>query len=361
LFTGETNINSNWRTGLNICIAVGTRPEIIKMSPVVQECDKRGLKYFILHTGQHYSPNMDSVFFEQLGLPAPRYNLHAGSDTDAKQIAKIMLGTEDILLNEKPSVVLVEGDTSSVLACALTALKMKIPVGHVEAGLRSFDRTMPEETNRIIVDHFAQFLFAPTTLSRKHLLQENISADSIYVTGNTIVDVVKKYCPAPGQKTGYMLATIHRQENVDNPDRFRAILKGLDDIYAQYQIPVIYPMHPRSRKMLEKYGYKTSVKLIDPLDYLQFLEMESNATLIITDSGGVQEEACILNVPCVTVRDNTERQETIEAGANILAGTSPEKILACAKKMLSKKNDWKQPYGDGKTAGKIIDIIVKRL
>jgi UDP-N-acetylglucosamine 2-epimerase (non-hydrolysing) len=350
---------------LNICIVVGTRPEIIKMAPIIRVCVKEGLGYFILHTGQHYSHNMDGVFFEQLGLPEPRYNLHAGSEAGPKQIAKIMMGAEEAFTKEKPSIILVEGDTNSVLASALTALQMKIPVGHVEAGLRSFDKTMPEEVNRIIVDHMADYLFAPTELSRKHLLQENIPAERVFVTGNTIVDVVKKYCPVEspvsGRQSRYILATIHRQENVDIPERFQAILKGLDDVSASLKITVRYPIHPRSRKMMEKYGYKTSVELIEPLDYFQFLKMESSADLIITDSGGVQEEACILNVPCVTVRDNTERQETVEVSANILAGTAPEKILACAKKMLSRKKAWKQPYGDGKAAEKIIGIIKKKL
>jgi len=308
---------------------------------------------------------MDGVFFEQLGLPEPKYNLHAGSEAGPRQIVAIIQGTEEVFVKEKPSIVLVEGDTNSVLAGALTALQMKIPVGHVEAGLRSFDKTMPEEVNRIVTDHISDFLFAPTELSMSHLLQENIPADRIFVTGNTIVDVVKKYCPAESGKTGrrgdYVLATIHRQENVDIPERFQSILKGLDDVSTYLKKPVIYPIHPRSRKMMEQYGYKTSVELIEPLDYFQFLKMESGAGLIITDSGGVQEEACILAVPCVTVRDSTERQETIEVGANILAGATPDKILACAKKMFSRKNIWKQPYGDGKAAEKIIGIIQKSL
>jgi UDP-N-acetylglucosamine 2-epimerase (non-hydrolysing) len=350
---------------LNICIVVGTRPEIIKMSPIVEACQKEGQGCFILHTGQHYSHNMDGVFFEQLGLPEPKYNLHVGSETAPRQIAAIIKGAEEVFTKQKPSIVLVEGDTNSVLAGALTALQMKIPVGHVEAGLRSFDKTMPEEVNRIITDHVSDFLFAPTELSGRHLRQENIAPDRIFVTGNTIVDVVKKYCPTETGKTGrrgdYILATIHRQENVDIPERFRAILKGLDEVGAWFKKPVVYPIHPRSKKMMEQYGYKTSVQLIEPLDYFQFLKMESGADLIITDSGGVQEEACILNVPCVTVRDNTERQETVEIGANILAGAAPEKILACAKEMLNRKKIWKQPYGDGHTAEEIIGIIKKKL
>jgi UDP-N-acetylglucosamine 2-epimerase (non-hydrolysing) len=348
---------------LNICVVVGTRPEIIKMAPIIGECAREGLDYFILHTGQHYSHNMDGVFFEQLGLLKPRYNLRTGAETGPRQIAAIITGAEEVFVKEKPSIVLVEGDTNSVLAGALTALQMKIPVGHVEAGLRSFDKTMPEEVNRIVTDHISDFLFAPTELAKTHLLQENIPSERVFVTGNTIVDAVKKYGPDGNtvQKTGYILATIHRQENVDVPERFQAILKGLDDVCDYFKKPVIYPIHPRSRKMLTQYGYKTSVQLVEPLDYLEFLKMESGADLIITDSGGVQEEACILNVHCVTVRDNTERQETVEVGANILAGAAPENILACVKKMLGRDKIWKQPYGDGHAAEKILDILQKKL
>jgi UDP-N-acetylglucosamine 2-epimerase (non-hydrolysing) len=348
---------------LNICIVVGTRPEIIKMAPIVEACIKEGLPHFILHTGQHYSHNMDGVFFEQLGLQEPRYNLRTGAETGPRQIAAIITGAEEVFRKEKPSIVLVEGDTNSVLASALTASQMKIPVGHVEAGLRSFDKTMPEEVNRIITDHNSDFLFAPTELAKTHLLQENIPSERILVTGNTIVDVVKKYCPNgnTGQKTGYILATIHRQEHVDVPERFQAILKGLDNIFVYFKKPVVYPIHPRSRKMMGQNGFTTSVQLVEPLDYLEFLKMESGADLIITDSGGVQEEACILNVPCVTVRDNTERQETVEVGANILAGAAPENILACTKKMLGVKKTWRQPYGDGRAAQKIIALLQKKL
>lgn len=339
------------------------------MAPVIRELEGRDKDYFILHTGQHYSHNLDSVFFERLKLPRAKYNLEVGSGSAGEQTARILVGVEKVLLQEKPSVALVEGDTNSVLAGALAAVKQHIKVGHVEAGLRSYDRDMPEEINRIITDHCSDYLFAPTGKAKATLLGEGIPESKIFVTGNTIVDAVFQNRKIAGEngdilsnlglKPGkYFLVTLHRPGNVDNPVRFASILEGLNEVAAEFSMTIIYPIHPRSRKMMTEFNLKPKkITLIEPVDFLDFLQLESNARLILTDSGGVQEESCILGVPCVTLRDNTERPETIEVGANILAGASPGKILECSKAMLSRKNSWENPFGDGKAARRIVDII----
>jgi UDP-N-acetylglucosamine 2-epimerase (non-hydrolysing) len=354
---------------MKIAIVVGTRPEIIKMSPIIREYEKKKIDYFILHTGQHYSYNMDQIFFEQLEIPIPKYNLKVGSGTQAEQTGKSLIGIEQVLIKENPDVVLVEGDTNAVLAGALGAAKLHIKVGHVEAGLRSYDRTMPEEINRILTDHLSNFLFAPTEKSEQTLLKEGIEQEKIFVTGNTIVDAVQQNINLANSKINvlkqlglkekeYFLVTIHRQENVDNKDRFQNILVGLQHLIKKYKIPIIYPIHPRSRKMMEAFNFKLdNIQLIPPMDLFGFLQLEKNAKLIFTDSGGVQEEACILGCPCITLRDNTERPETIEVGANILAGTNPLTILKSASLMLNKKNDWYNPFGDGNAGKKIIKIL----
>ncbi len=347
------------RSKIKVAIIVGTRPEIIKMSPIIKECMKRKLDFFVLHTGQHYSYNLDGIFFEQLDLPQPKYNLGVGSGTHAEEIGKILIGIEKVLLKEKPDIVLVEGDTSSALAGALSASKLNIKIGHVEAGLRSYDRQMPEEINRVLVDHCSDYLFVPTRGAVSILQGEGISRKTISLTGNTIVDVVQKYMPKKKKGTDYMLLTLHRQENVDDADRFTKILRGLDLVINEFNLEMLYPAHPRSRKMMSLYGLKANLSFMNPVGYFEFLELEQNAKLIFTDSGGVQEEACILGVPCVTLRDNTERPETVEVGANILAGASPTKILECAKTMLNKDNSWINPFGNGKAGEKIVKIIRK--
>ncbi|MFC1932892.1 non-hydrolyzing UDP-N-acetylglucosamine 2-epimerase [Chloroflexota bacterium] len=354
---------------MKIAVILGTRPEIIKMAPVIKELEKRQGNYFILHTGQHYSYNLDRVFFEQLGLPPARYNLEVGSGSHAEETGKMLIGIEKVLKTEKPDVILVEGDTNSVLAGALAAVKLPIKVGHVEAGLRSYDRNMPEEINRIIADHCSDFLFAPTEKVRAILLSEGIPEDKIFVTGNTIVDAIHdnlekaraitNAVDALGLKPQeYFLVTLHRQENVDNQAKFASILEGLERILADFHLPVIYPIHPHSRKRMSQFNLKPqNLTLIEPVGFFDFLQLESSARLILTDSGGVQEESCIVNVPCVTLRDNTERPETIEIGSNILAGTSPDRILKHTRLMLNRENNWQNPFGDGKAGGRIVDIL----
>jgi UDP-N-acetylglucosamine 2-epimerase (non-hydrolysing) len=352
-----------------IAIVLGTRPEIIKMSPVIRECTKRDVDYFILHTGQHYTYNLDKVFFEQLELPDAKYNLDVGSGSHGAQTGTILREIENVLIQEKPDVVLVEGDTNTVLAGALAATKLHIKVGHVEAGLRSYDRTMPEEINRVLADHCSDYLFAPTEKSKQILLGEGIPTTRIVVTGNTVVDAVYQNLSICEGRTNplhelglvsgeYFLATAHRQENVDFKARFESIISGLERVAGAFGLPVIYPIHPRSRKMMDRFGLKsTGILFIDPVDYLSFLQLESKAKLVLTDSGGVQEETCILNVPCVTLRDNTERPETLEVGSNILAGTKAETILAATTEMLGRTVNWANPFGDGSASEKIIGVL----
>jgi len=355
---------------MKVSIILGTRPEIIKMAPVVRELARQGLSFFILHTGQHYSSELDSVFFQELELPEPRYNLGVGSGTHAEETGKMLIGIEKTLIKEKPDLILVEGDTNSVLAGALAAAKLKIKVGHVEAGLRSYDRTMPEELNRILADHISDYLFAPTEKAKSILFGEGIPQAKIFVTGNTIVDAVRQsqaMAQSKSQileklrlkKSEYFLVTAHRQENVDVRDRLSGILEGLGLIHQRFGFPLIYPIHPRTRKRIQEFGLETpaGVELIEPVGFLDFLTLEANARLILTDSGGVQEEACILRVPCVTLRDNTERPETLAVGSNTLAGASPQAILASVNKMLTTARDWPNPFGDGQAGSRIVQII----
>ena len=355
---------------MNICIVVGTRPEIIKMSPIIRYCELKKLNYIIIHTGQHYSINMDKIFFEELELPQPKYNLDVGSGTHGKQTGLILEKIEQILLKETPDIVLVEGDTNTVLAGALAAAKLHIKVGHVEAGLRSYDRHMPEELNRILTDHLSDFLFAPTENAKNIALKEGIDEKKIFVTGNTIVDAVYQNLKLAKTKSNilngkgikkneYILITAHRQENVDIKSKLKNMLEGFGDIGREIGIKMIYPIHPRTRKMIAKFKLNVPecIELIEPVGFMDFLMLEANAKAVLTDSGGVQEESCILKVPCVTLRENTERPETIEVGSNMLAGADPKKMLKCLKLMLKKKRSWKNPFGDGKAAEKIMELI----
>ena len=352
---------------MRISIILGTRPEIIKLSPIIRESTQKNQDFFILHTGQHYSYKMDQVFFEKLEVPGAEYNLEVGSGSHAEQTGKMLIGIEQILKKTRPDIILVQGDTNTVLAGSLAAAKLNINIGHVEAGLRSYDRRMPEEINRILADHCSDLLFAPTPKAEKTLLNEGIPQAKIHMTGNTIVDATLQNLEILNRQTksknqigfdNYFLATVHRQKNVDEPSRFKGIISGLEKVFEEMKIPIIYPIHPRAQKQLKKLDIETNgIHVIEPLDYLEFLELAKNAQLILTDSGGVQEEACILGVPCVTLRDNTERPETLEIGANILAGTDPEKILRSVETMQKKPHYWNNPFGDGKASEKIIQIL----
>lgn len=353
-----------------IAMVLGTRPEIIKLSPVIRECEREEIPYILIHTGQHYSDELDGVFFDQLDLPAPDYNLEVGSQTHGRQTGEMIAGIEDILLKEEPDVVLVQGDTNSVLAGAIATSKLDVKLGHVEAGLRSFDRGMPEETNRVLTDHAGDYLFAPTDDAASLLRREGVPEERIHVTGNTVVDAVHQNRQMAAEKSSirsdlgvadgeFGLMTAHRAENVDKEDRFERILRGVSEFAALREIEILYPIHPRAKERLDEFGISVpdSIRLIPPQDYLDFLVLEDTSRIVFTDSGGVQEEACILETPCVTVRDNTERPETVDVGSNVLVGTDPERIVTGGREMVNAPRDWMNPFGDGRSAGRILGVV----
>ena len=370
---------------MKISIVLGTRPEIIKFSPIIRLCEDRNIDYFVIHTGQHYSYEMDKIFFEQLKLPQPKYNLNIKSSApflQGEHTGKMLIEIEKILLNEMPSIVLVLGDTNTVLAGALTTKKITttrsftgfdIKLGHVEACTRSHCDEMPEELNRKITDHLSDFLYAPTDKSVENAVKENIDMRKVIVTGNTIVDAIRQisYIAKNGnildelglEKQKYFLVTVHRQENVDSEKRFRGIISGLEKVHKKFELPIIYAVHPRTRNLISKCSIEIPdfITTIDPLGIFEFFQLQKNSLAVITDSGGIQEESCILGVPCITLRDNTERPETLDVGSNILAGANPDDILACTEKMISKSRIWKNPFGDGKAAERIIDHILKNV
>ncbi|MDI6689727.1 MAG: UDP-N-acetylglucosamine 2-epimerase (non-hydrolyzing) [Actinomycetota bacterium] len=351
-----------------IAVILGTRPEIIKMAPVIRALEGRNMCYFLLHTGQHYSYTMDEIFFRNLELPQPKYNLGIGSGSHGVQTGKMLVEIERVLREENPDIALAEGDTNTVVASALVSSKLPVKFGHVEAGLRSDDRAMPEEINRIIADHISDYLFAPTETAKDNLLKEGIPEDKIFVTGNTIVDAVYQNLEIARRRGSsqwqageeYFLVTLHRAENTDDAERLERILRGLNKIQEKYKVSIVYPIHPRTLKMIKEYNLENlveSIEVIEPLGYLDFLLLESEAKLILTDSGGVQEESCVLGVPCVTLRDNTERPETLEVGSNILAGTEPARMLESVDEMLKARRDWEIPFGDGKSGERIVRLI----
>lgn len=350
-----------------ICIVLGTRPEIIKMAPVIKECIRTRKAFYIIHSGQHYSREMDAIFFENLGLPQPLYNLEVGSGSHVAVISSIMQGMEKVFTQSRPRIVLVQGDTNTVLAGAMTAHKMNIPVGHIEAGLRSFDLTMPEESNRIMVDHISDYLFAPTILSSKNLIREHITPQKIHIVGNTIVEAVKQFLPPTSKQKRilnsygvsskrFSIVTLHRPHNVDDPERLQNILSAIGNSDTSEEI--LFLAHPRTKKQIVEHGITlpSHLRMQEPIGYFDMLTLEANSSLIFTDSGGLQEEACILGVPCITIRPNTERPETILLHSNMLAEPSHES-LTHAIRIMSKARTWKHPFGDGNTSRQILACI----
>ena len=366
---------------MKIATILGTRPEIIKMAPIIDEISKRGIDQIVLHTGQHYDKEMSDNFFRDLEIPTPDYNIHVGSGTHGKQTGLMMKGIEEVLLDEKPDIVLVQGDTNAVLAGALVASKLHIAIGHVEAGLRSFDMTMPEEVNRRAADVTSTMYFIPTEESAINLLAEGFSHKNLLITGNTVVDACFRHLEI-AQKRGFeeeslseldienmdniLTLTMHRAENVDVKERVTNIIEALKELD---EMNIIFPIHPRTKNTLEKFGLfdelnnMEHVHIIKPLGYLDFLLLTSKSTLILTDSGGLQEEAITLDVPALTLRYNTERPETVTAGGNILVGSDKDAILENANKVLNdagfanKMKNAKNPYGQGDSAKLTVDAI----
>lgn len=356
-----------------ILITASTRPEIIKLFPVIKELERRRIDYCFAATGQHYSRELYDVFFEELGIRKPEYNAEIGSGSHAEQTARALLALEKIIKEVKPFLVITQGDTNSTLSTALAAVKLAVPCAHVEAGLRSFDMRMPEEINRIIADHCSQLLFAPTKIAAENLRREGIKEEKIFITGNTIVDAVN-HCIKIAEKRAeidfdipdkFAILTLHRQENVDSEARLREILAGV----AHSELPVLFPVHPRTEKKLEKFSLKkfiekSSIKLIPPLSYFSFLFLLRKTSFVMTDSGGVQEEAATLKIPCITLRYNTERIETLIAGINILAPEKEDIIKALklvkSKEMLERVKNAANPFGDGKAGSRIAKIICEQ-
>lgn len=356
---------------MKLSIIVGTRPEIIKMASVVRACQKRGVDFFILHTGQHYSLNMDRIFFEELKLPEPKYNLGIGNQPHRKQVGLIVRETTKVYKIEKPDIVVVQGDTTSVLATCLAAKNLGIKIAHHEAGLRSHDPSTLEETNRVTTDHISDFLFAPTQEAANNLIEEGCSQNQIHVVGNTIIDAVLDHKTIVDKKVDilekmglerkkYFLFTAHRNETVDKKETCLLLVDCLKKVNIEFpEYRVVFPVHPRTEKMFEKYDLKIpqEILLTEPLSYFDFLCLESNAKIIITDSGGLQEEASILCVPCVTIRENTERPETVSGGMNILTGLDEHRLAGAVRKMLYKEIIWTNYFGNHGVGARIIDLL----
>jgi len=353
-------------------IVVGTRPEIIKMAPIIRALKEQSQPYVFVHYGQHYDYNMSQHFIEELELPTPDYGFKVKAYSPGLQTGRILTLIERVVKKVKPKVVLVEGDTNGVLASALAAVKLNVSVGHVEAGLRSFDLRMPEEHNRRLVDHLSKYLFAPTEIARKNLEKENVWG-SIYVTGNTVIDAVIQHMLLAERKSNIMdkirfrhfaLVTAHRAENVDDS----TVLKNFVEAFAEAPIPVVYPIHPRTRKRLSqqkmwrKLSTAENVQFLQPLGYFDFLVLMKNCEMIITDSGGIQEETTAppIRKPVLVIRLSTERPEAVEAGFAKLVGVEKHNILAAMEQALNEKSRLPKtsPYGDGTAAKKIVKILM---
>jgi UDP-N-acetylglucosamine 2-epimerase (non-hydrolysing) len=356
-----------------IMVVVGTRPEIIKMAPIVRELRKNKIPAIFVHCGQHYDYNMSQQFIEDLELPSPDYAHKVRAYSPVAQTAHIMKYMDKVLKETAPAIVLVEGDTNSVLAAAVAANKRDIAVGHVEAGLRSFDLRMPEEHNRRVTDHLSTFLFAPTERARANLKRESVWG-KIYVTGNTVIDAVIQHLPMAERKSEilekirferFALATAHRAENVDD----EAVLRTFMEVFASSPLPVVYPMHPRTKKRLrqnkiyKQISKRGNIQILPPLGYLDFLVLMKKSELIITDSGGIQEEATAPNIrkPVLVIRLSTERPEAVETGFAQIVGIEKNEILASMKTALTRQKELPgtSPFGDGKAAEKIVEIIQK--
>lgn len=358
-----------------LCVA-GARPNFMKIAPILREMKKhQSLQPKLVHTGQHYDNKMSDVFFKELQIPAPDIHLNVGSGTHAEQTAEIMKRFEAVVLQEKPDWVVVLGDVNSTLACSVTAAKLHVPVAHVEAGLRSYDRTMPEEINRLVTDAIAEVLFTTEKSGNENLLKEGKSENQIYFTGNVMIDSLVFAKPQINQsqvstdlqlpEKSYCVTTLHRPSNVDNPKTLAKIFEIFDAI--QNQLPVVFPIHPRTRKMIETFGLSDKVskmknlKLVDPVGYFDFVHLTAHAKMAITDSGGLQEETTYLGVPCLTMRENTERPITIEVGTNTLVGSDERLIYSKVDEIIKgtyKKGNIPELW-DGRAAERITEVFSK--
>jgi len=363
---------------IDVMLVLGARPQIIKSAPLIHLANKdKQIRLDVIHTGQHYDYEMTKIFFEELSLPDATANLNVGSGTHARQTAEIMIRLEKILLKQKPDLVIVPGDTNSTIAGALTAVKLHIPVAHIEAGARSYDMGMPEEINRRLTDHCSTLLFTPTKNCTNNLLKEGIDKSRIYQAGDTMYDVLLQQLPKTEkikilqelnlEPKGYVMLTAHRPENVDNPQNLKNITNAIANLGP---LKIVFPSHPRTKKQLRKYNFynkllkQENMKLTEPLSYHETIKLIKDARLVLTDSGGVQKEAFWLKTPCITMRGNTEWPETVQLKANYLTGTNTQKIIKTAEAIIKNKEgiskrlqDLPNPFGDGKASQKIIETI----
>ena len=355
-------------------LIVGARPNFMKIAPLIREIERRAaqgelITYRLVHTGQHYDRNMSGSFFEELGIPEPHVNLNAGSGTQAEQTSGIMTGYEKLLMQQKPDLCIVVGDVTSTMACAIAAKKLLVKVAHVEGGIRSGDMTMPEEVNRIVTDSITDYFFTTSGTANENLRRCGVTDDRIFFVGNTMIDTLlfaRQRFRKPSlwndlelKDKQYVVLTLHRPNNVDDPANLRRLLDEI--INSSSGLPVIFPVHPRTRKIINSFTepLSSTVTLADPLGYLEFNYLVERSLAVITDSGGITEETTVMSVPCMTLRNSTERPETVTMGTNELLGTNPDAIAPAMQRLLS--GNWKKgsvpPLWDGHTAERIIEII----
>lgn len=357
---------------LTVVTVVGARPQFIKSAPVSRAFQQAGITEILIHTGQHYDPAMSDVFFNELGLPQPHHNLSIGSGTHAYQTGEGLKGIETILLDTQPDLILVYGDTNATIAGALAAAKIHIPIAHIEAGLRSFNRRMPEEVNRVLTDHLSQWLFAPTEVAVKNLAAEGIT-QGVYPIGDVMLDAVNLFQDVALPRTdatlaqwsltpdGFMLLTMHRAETTDQPGAVEAILNQLN----RAGLPVIFPVHPRTRGLVDQVAANLpNIQVIDPVGYLEMLILEKHARCIVTDSGGVQKEAAFMQTPCITLREQTEWVETVESGWNRLAGLDATQLQQALDSVLHHSEALPHPihhlYGSGEASANIANTLLSQ-
>jgi UDP-N-acetylglucosamine 2-epimerase (non-hydrolysing) len=359
---------------MKIVHVVGARPNFMKVAAVKAAlAGRKNISQVLVHTGQHYDANMSQVFFEELALPKPDLNLGVGSGSHAVQTAQIMMRFEEVILSQRPDLVLVYGDVNSTVAATLVCAKMRVPVGHVEAGLRSFDRTMPEEVNRLLTDQIADLLFTPSVDGDQNLLREGVSPGKIHLVGNVMIDTLARLLPVAAERPFYSdmklelksfgLITLHRPSNVDDPVVLQSFMEVFMDI--SQDLPLLFPVHPRTMARIAEFGLSAlgngQIQLLEPLGYLDFLKLQTNAAVVVTDSGGIQEETTYLGVPCLTVRENTERPVTVEMGTNILVGQDMQRLRKELGGVLNGEGKRGEipPLWDGRASERIAEAIVK--
>jgi UDP-N-acetylglucosamine 2-epimerase (non-hydrolysing) len=362
---------------MNIISVVGARPNFIKIAPIIQELNKHCniFNHKLVHTGQHYDNEMSGIFFNDFNLPEPHIRLGVGSGTHAEQTAEIMVRFEKVCISEKPDLVLVVGDVNSTLACSVVCSKLTIPVAHIEAGLRNFDRTMPEEINRIVTDALSDYLFTTCQDANENLKREGISEKKVYFVGNAMIDTLKLLKQKTSEqntlqefgleKQEYAILTLHRPSNVDDRNSFERILKAMKAISCR--VPILFPAHPRTKKQIElfslqKYFSNSNIKLVNPFGYLSFLNLMMSSKFALTDSGGIQEETTVLNIPCLTLRKNTERPVTITQGTNTIVGNDTDRIIQEANKIIDGiyKQGTTPKLWEGKSAERIVKVLIKK-